>query len=346
MATEVNKFVRMLVPFVGIGAVIYAGCHLYAARAAPRFVEHQIRLAGLVERGTEIEALVAGNSLCCSLDWDELGIEGYELRHPASDLFETAYVIEEALPHVPNLQVVFVPLGFTALHWDNSLRPQMRSEVYATYGSFRPIGGRWDGIVMGLVAPTVRPDYGESLFEHLIGRERPQASIDARGRIGRDMQEARLTTSKFEAQAESAVERHLRISGDVDASRPDAADAALEALRSLARKLEDRHVDLVLFLPPFHESYLRRFPATEHGGELVRELRQGLRTLQGEHANVAFADASLHPEISRRRRNFRTCDHLSSTGAREFSRVLRAELELRGRGSVAGLPSGAEEARR
>ena len=310
MPSDVRRFLRTAVPFTAILIALYGALHVAAGAFAPRFEDKVVRFEKLKERGPRVEALFVGNSLCCCADFDALGMPGYELRHPGSDLFEAAYVVRRALPHLPNLRAVMIPMGYMALHWDNSLRPEMRAELYTTYEVFEPIGGRRDGMVTGFFGQTVRPDHFEEVFDRLRGEVeyvRGPQILDEQSRL--------------------AVERHLEMCAVVDAEHPNVAADATAELEALAVHLAEEGIELFLLIPTFYHSYGEYLRDEPRGVELIDELTATMQELEEKHSNVHFLDASRHPVISRAPANFRSCDHLSRRGARNFSADLRGAIE-------------------
>lgn len=313
---SVGAFVRAGVIVAALVALGAAAAYAVSERVAPVYPEGRARLALLEAHGAAVEAVALGNSHNRAIDFEALGVEGFHLWLQGSDLMESARLFADQRALLPNLDVVTVTVPlFTA---DNAARPDRhdrRLGVYATTRDYRPLTDDARLAFRARLAPIVRTDNWEGVFEGLVGR-RAGPPVLPNGYIDDGQRDDRQTPAQIARSARLHAERHLELQAASHVYNPDLcadARAALEALVDLAGGAR-----VVLFTPPYDARYAGRL---EDAADTCA-LDAFAETL-AERAGVVYVDARQTPGFTPESGLFANADHLNGAGARRFADLLR-----------------------
>lgn len=313
------------IAFIGVWGVILAGLTFASERMAPVHELMKIRRASLEQRANEVRALSLGNSHAAGLDFSQLGLPGFHFWRTGGDMHEAAFLAEELLPALPNVQCIFVSLSPYSLHGDNGA-PTRRShaarrrEVYARTASARHIEGDRTSFVLGKLSPLVRDDHWRQVLIAIKGQKRPARILDDGAPIG-STSTGTMSVDSLTAHGVRTAARHEVWIADVLSARPAAAFGGMRALDKLIHAATGSGLHVVLYTPPYHHSYLNAIPR-----QRLEETRTAGNALAARYDRVAYVDFSDSPHFAATPTLFRDSGHLNAPGAADFSRRLALAL--------------------
>ena len=268
-----------------------------------------------------VRVVTVGNSHAGAIDLAVLGREGIHLWSHGQDVFEAVRLAEHAASGAPRLRYVLLTAS-PGSEWANNAvvgtrdRTGLRRELYARVPG-PPIEGDLSLWVRGRLAPVVRPDHWRGVVRRAVRGPRPAPLAAGTAPPGR------LTPDSMARTGASAALRHGATRADTRRLAPGTARRAARDLDGLARTLAARGATLVLYAPPYHESYLRSGdPAAAEGSRALA------RALARRHRNVVWLDFSDDSGFSGRYDLFLDGDHLNRQGALRFSALVRTCLDL------------------
>lgn len=325
-----SRELRHALAFVGLGLLLLAGLYVLG-RQFPPYEKHHVRVSYLMAHRDSVEALTVGHSQSRAIDFDAMGVRGYHLWRPSSDLFEVDYLLRAVVPELPDLKVVFIPVSYGAFHHSNAdIQSTDMSEIRRVYyaiapswRSFRPIDGDVKNLVLGKLSPVVRPDHWHYVVESLLDGHLRSMVTEPRYPDG--FPDPRRYTawdpdSFYTAVGEWTADKHVRNADEVLASDPDVPERAYRVVRDLARDLQRRGVTPVFYTPPYSDVYHRRF--MELRPERVAET-QTLMARLIEETGAVYLDFAQDSSFTHQYALFYDDHHLNATGARRFSAQLR-----------------------
>jgi hypothetical protein len=311
--------------FITIWIVLLATLVAASERVAPIYEPMKLKRTLLQERAKEVEALSLGNSHGQALDFATLGVAGFNFRQGGGDLYEAAFIAHEVVPELPALRCVFVTLSPYSIHADNGAptgvsRASRRRELYARTLSREYIEGDRTYFILGKLSPLVRDDHWKQVLLALTGRK-PVMRIREDGTLIRRSTPRTIPAESLAAHGERSARRHEAFVREVLRVRPSAAGGGIHALEALIGTAAAREVLVILYTPPYHESYLRAMAA----GRLSEVVAAGA-DLSKRYENVVYTDFSRSDMFAGRPDLFADSNHLNADGARMFSRLLAEHL--------------------
>jgi hypothetical protein len=317
-----TKLLRAGAAFVA-GAVLVTGAAYAVSEAAdPVYPQLRARLELLRERSAALEAVSVGNSHNRAIDFEALGMHGVHLWRPGHDVFEAGFLGRHAAGKAPRLRHVLLSASYGFQRANNAVsgtHGASRRELYARLPLRRPIDGGLDAWVSGAVAPVARLDHWRGVVRR-VRRPAPPVRMAADGGAA-DPLRGPLTADSVDRLGAQRAAIHRRFAAETMARAPGTPRRVARELDHLARGLEARGITLVLYTPPYHESYLR-----ERDPAILAEGRAVLLYVARRNPNVVWLDFSEERSFARRHELFRDGEHLTAGGARRFSALLRGCL--------------------
>jgi hypothetical protein len=295
------------------------------------------KIAALMEIKDEVRAVSLGNSHSGAIDFATLGAPGMVLARAGTDLFEVNRYAESIAPLLPRLETVFISVSYFSFTNNNTLmedKRNLRIELYAMLPAWKPLPGDLEPFILGKlhryfrIMSIVRPDSWQNVFEQALdGRpfveEGPAYSVTTATAWGEC---AHFTPAQLDAIGYEigykAANTHNRFLHS-DARIPE---QSYRALAQTIEMLQARGVRVVLFTPPYHQSYNRRFAET--APEMVEAMRASVAQLVDEYG-VEYYDASSLEQFSTRHELFYNSDHLNECGSRAFTEYLIQQMDQR-----------------
>ncbi|HTE18909.1 MAG TPA: hypothetical protein VK689_11095, partial [Armatimonadota bacterium] len=267
-----------------------------------------------------VEAVAVGNSHGAVIEFSELGVPGMYFTMAGQDAFEGAYLTRYAM-RAPRLKYVLFAASYGVQRKDHAVvtRADVRSRrrgLYARTPLQRPIAGDWSLWIGGMLAPVVREDHWKCVIERPIRKREPIVLREDGGPTNSRVRPP-LSRDSLLRYGTAVAAQHQRLGDETFALAPDVPVRVAATLDSLARDLRARGVVLVLYTPPYHESYLRaQDPAVNAEAHAV------MGRIAADNSNVVWLDYSTDPRFRERDDLFSNSDHLNRTGGRAFSRLL------------------------
>ena len=307
--------------FCAGGALVFAAAYAVSEAVDPVYPEMRARVALFRERAPAVEAVAVGNSHGAALDFAALGVQGMHFTMAGQDAFEGAYLARYAAAEAPRLRYVLFTASYGALRKDHALVGagdvrSRRRQLYARTPLQRPIEGDGDLWLAGKLSPVVRDDHWKGVAGRPV-RKRPPSRLDAYGRligppylpVGRD---------SLVRYGVGVAAMHRQLGAETMELAPDTPARVAARLHALAGELRARGVALVVYTPPYHETYLRALdPAVD------AEADAAMRRIAADNPNVLWLDYSADPRFAGRDDLFRNSDHLNPAGGRALSLLLR-----------------------
>lgn len=306
--------------FVGGAALALGAVYAVSEAVDPVYPEMKARVDMFHARAPALQAVSVGNSHTRALDFATLGVRGVHFWEGGQDAFESAFLARYAAERAPRLRYVLFTASYGVERLDHAGITsrdvtRLRREIYARTAPLRFIpgdGGLWVG---ARFAPIVRPDHWHGVITRL---HRPRRVV----RLGDDgslYQPPRppLSRDSLAAHAARRAAHQAAMSAESMESDSTTPVRVIAEMEALARDLRERGVQLVLYTPPYHETYLHRLQPNAAAGTR-RALAPVLR-----HPNVVWMDFGTHPAFNGRDDLFHDSDHMNHAGARAFSALLR-----------------------
>lgn len=304
--------------FILSSGIVLAGLWWVSESRAPVFGIEKRRIAQLIADRDRIQAMTFGNSTNEAIDFDRLGLRGYHLWTPGSDIFEIHYQIRALSPFLPNLELLLIS---GQANFDNAPFPErtaVRRICYATTPgplSFLPIRGDFRGLILGKLSPIVRPDHWREI---LLGPEEidPAPALAPDGHIGR----IRSRKLRRTQHLVNDVKRRFGSRGSRVPTDPGARHARTREIgdlyEGLFNDLRARGVRIVFYLPPASDIFweletdeMREFD--DWWAEVMHEL--------GRRAGTEYYDFAKDPQFVSHHEYFDDLAHLNRQGAALFS---------------------------
>lgn len=318
------RWSRLAAARFGAGALLaFAAAYALSEVADPVYPEMRARVAVFRERMPRVEAVGVGNSHGGVIEFGELGWHGMHFSMAGQDAFEAAYLARFAM-RAPRLRYVMFAASYGVQRTDHAVAAggdmrAMRRQLYLRAAPFqRPVEGDGDLWVGGRLAPVVRDDHWKGVIGRPI-RQRPPVRLTEEGRRIPDRPSPRLDGEGLARYAASIGAQHNALGVRTMAAAPGTPARVARELDDLARELGTRGVALILYTPPYHETYLR-----EQDPAVAAEARAIMERVAARHRNAVYLDYSADPRFSARVELFNNSDHLNPAGWTAFSRLLRA----------------------
>lgn len=307
--------------FLGAGALAFAALWGASELLDPVYPATRASMAAFGERRSQVTVVTVGNSHSRAVSFAALGMTGVHFWLDGQDARESAFLARYAAERAPRLRYVLLTASYDFYRHDNRMLSQVdrsgpRREIYARTPTLEYLPGDFDLWAGAKLAPVVRPDHWRGAARRLL---RP--SVPVRDPVtGLDDRPSPVPSAEWLAGygLMRATQQHA---GVKEALRDPAIPArVLGSIESLARDLRSRGAYLVLYTPPYHETFRRHFP------DAAPELRNVLAPLLQRNPNAVWLDFSADTSITARREFFYNSSHLSPRGARVFSAKLAACL--------------------
>lgn len=330
--------------FVAGAALAVAAAYGISEAADPVYPEMRNRAALFRERLPAVQAAAVGNSHGGSIDFAVLGVTGFNFSMAGQDAFEGAHLARYAA-EAPRLRYVLFAASYAVQQKDHAVVGSVdlrsrRRQLYAATPLRRPIPG--DGLLWlgGMLSPLVRDDHWKGVLARPV-YIRPPVQLEEDGRR-RAAESPPLTRDSLARYGAGVGAMHRDIGAQTVERAPDTPARLAATLHALARDLRARGITLVLYTPPYHQSYLGA-----QDPSVVQEAHAILRQITADNPNAVFLDYAADPRFSARDDLFTNSDHLNRSGARAFSRLLRGCLDavFAGTAATATIPGCAASVR-
>lgn len=292
------------------------------------------RYQQLMDQQNELEYISIGSSHSVALDYAAMGIKGYHLWDYGEDLFESAFKMKYILDDLPRLNTVFLTLPYQIFVHDNAYAEignqyRNRTKLYYITDHFELINQDVGALVKGKLAPIARYDHWVFLPKYLIQRQgeiipvKETLSIELLTENGNMRGEA-AGFEKHDALNEVALlklQEHLRYMSQTRERVINIEDKTFTALTEIVTLCSARNINLILYTPPFYRSYLDSFPE-----DVLANFNHRMKQLKASGAT--YLDYSSHPNFVNVPQYFQDGNHLSSEGAKRFSKLLAKDLDL------------------
>jgi hypothetical protein len=310
--------------FAAGAALVLGAAYAVSDAVDPVYAEMRARMGVFRDRRGVVEAVTVGNSHGGAIDFALLGVRGMHLWSGGQDAFTSAFLARHVAGQASRLRYVFIAAspGFHQLDPEGITMEDFtgpRREVYAATRTLRHVPGDLDVWMESHLAPVVRPDHWWGVAQRR-GLRRPWPRLTAEGKLARP-EPPPLSPDSMERYGMRRAARHRQLVSETLAHDSTAPARAIRDLDALARELGRRGIRLVLYTPPYHESYGRH--VADDGGEL----RRALLPLLARNRNAVWLDYSRDVAFTRRAELYLNGDHLNSRGARAFSSRLAACLQ-------------------
>jgi len=285
----------------------------------------------LYTKRNEITALAIGNSGCRAIDFETLGLKGYNLWKGGTDLFETDKMARIAVPELPNLKTIFIPVAFFSFVQDNG-KIQTRQDLRVRYYVILQSVGYWGLInddfrnfVLGVLAPLARGDHWKAVFGNLLFGESEKVkqmhAIDKYGNIGRKRYDG-ITPEKIGKWASI----HIALVNEITRNYPDVGEEVLKSFKKSVKFLKkQKGLRVIYFIPPIYQSYTKIIEKRK--GEYIDRAIDIMRGIEKEY-NVEFYDHSFDQDFVNDPNLFFDENHLNEQGGKLFSAKFKKELGL------------------
>lgn len=308
--------------FLGGGALAIAAAWGASELLDPVYPATRASMAAFRERSSQVTAVTVGNSHSRAISFAALEMPGVHFWIDGQDMFEAAFLARYAAERAPRLRYVLLTAYYDFDYHENTMasnvdRSGPRREIYARTPTLEYIPGDFTLWAGAKLAPVVRPDHWRGVARRLL---RP--SVPVRDPV-RGLDDRPSPVPSDEALAGYGLMRATQQwDGKKEAIARDPAVPArvLGSIERLARDLRRRGVYLVLYTPPYHETFRRHFP------DAGPDLRRALTPLLQRNPNAVWLDFSADTAITAHRELFHNSSHLSARGAKVFSARLGACL--------------------
>lgn len=312
--------------FAAGGALAFAAAYALSEAVDPVYPELRARMALFRERSPGLQAVAVGNSHGAAIDFGEMGVRGMHLGMAGQDPSEAAYLARYAAAEAPGIRYVLFAASYGLQRRDHAVvgssdARARRRQLYARTPLRRPIPGELDLWVAGKLAPVVRDDHWKGVIGRPV-RSRPPVRLGQDGRLLAP-ERPRLGRDSLARHGAVVGAQHRMLGEETVALSPGTPTRVAARLDALARELGGRGVALVLYTPPYHESYLHAQDPTVNA-----EARAILERIVADNPNAVWLDYSTDPRFTGRDDLFTNSDHLNPAGGRAFSRLLRECLRF------------------
>lgn len=321
--------------FFGIGLLLIS-CLLYQVsfRVEPIYPVLTKRYQQLFHKKESIEAITIGSSHSVAIDFEEMNLKGYHLWDFGEDLFESEFKTRYVLNQLPHLKVVFLTLPYPIFVHDNTHSElggmyRNRSRLHFVNETFNLIQYDVNALAKGKLAPIVRYDHWVFFPKHLFQEKKniipvkETLSIDYLAEDGNIRAEVAGFDNKkdLESIALLRLNDHLRYVSKTVALEPNIEAKTMASLSAIIQLLKEREIRLVLYTPPFYQSYLSNFPEN-----LYVQFKQNLSEITATYG-VRHFDYSNDADFVTQASYFQDGNHLSTKGAKAFSQQFAADLK-------------------
>jgi hypothetical protein len=323
-------FIRSIVFFL-IGAVILHGLAIVASTVSPdgttSFLQiDQNNLEEVLANKNSIEAIVLGNSHGDDIDFSVMNYNGYSLARAWGDLYEIQYYLNYLVPRLPELEVVFIPVSYFSLDWDNtkiediSLR---RIQIYETIPSWIPISGDIKHYLIGKstqllpIKLILREDNWKGIFQALLSTELEQINQPLSTLCEYPQIEVLVQISQ------SRANEQIEFAWEVQHNHPEIREDTHQILKEIISYLNEYEIKLVMFTPPYYEVYSQYF--IKHAPDLIENLAETMAMLKADYS-VRYYDYSVDERFKSNHTLFVDADHLNSCGKKLFSTLLSEDI--------------------
>ena len=314
---------------VALTATGFALAYWVSQSTAPVYPNAQARSSQFKNIAGSIRAASFGNSHNRALHFPTLQLKGFHRWWPGGDVFESLRAFEETAQGAENLEYAFVTVSPFSL--DNGSvsavqpgRANIRHKVYIEYQNFQPISYDWKIAVRAAVSPVARPDNWKGIVKVMLGQD-VSVMTSSNGLPVRH-EKIQLTHNKAEKSAKARSSHHVSLEEVSLSQNPDLCHDIEQAYQQIATIAQDENVQVILYTPPYMESYIARI--SESGD--ICQTGEVAEQLANDRKNVWYLDFRRDEAMSGDISLFRDSDHLDATGMRVFSSRLRIKLSEKG----------------
>lgn len=317
--------------FVAVGLVLLAVMNHFYWRLHPVAGVIEDRFMRALGDSSHVEAITLGHSHNLAIDFKALGVQGYHLYIPGSDLLEVELLDEQLADRLPRLRYVLVPLNLLFWLHDNEVTGNLASRGHLCNAlklmDSKACLKRWPKVYLqGMLFPVMAPDHGAAMVKAMIDRALGMGAIE--------YDEA----SPFPAGAPmmdgvKAVSEHGRMTAirEIDRARQSAdrygeiLPVIEQAIQRMVARARARGVRLIFFTPPYSDSYLETYQ-TEAAALLQQ--RMGIISLLRERYDIEYYDFSRDERHIHDHSLFQDGSHMNRDGAKKFTAILRDAAKI------------------
>ncbi len=331
---------KITIHIVGFLIILFAaGTILFyiSTTIDPLYAVDKERIDSLIANREQIEAISVGHSGNRAIDFETLGLNGYHLWKGGTDIFETKFVIENVVPLLPNLKMIFMPISpFAAFH-DNSdvnSRADLRNRYYIIYDQLSKsqlISGDYKNFLLAKVAPLIRGDHWSGVFTRLAMKIKNAFSDPKKSHLPRVDKYGRLLNGKnmiFDAYKLNWGFVHIDLANQVISRNPDINNDVKKTLSEIIDYCDNRKIELIFFSPPADSKYLYTVKNLDRNDYFERGntfFEENFRNFGAKYHNFSYyTDISENPDY------FLDENHLNDLGAKVFSSMFLKRLKSDG----------------
>ena len=287
----------------------------------------QKNLEVVLNHKNSVEAIVLGSSHGDDIDFSSMNYDGLSLARAWGDLFEVQYYLNYLVTRLPELKVVFIPVSFFTLDWDNAYIKEVslrRSQIYETIPSWLPISGDYKNYIIGKgtklipIQTILREDNWQGVFHGLLFK-----GIDETNQPASDNCEY-LDQKALAKLSRSRAEEQIEFTNEVRLERPDIRKNTLQVLREIISYLDRNKITVVFFSPPYYKEYIDYYKI--NSPDSITHLTETMSNLNSEFL-IYYFDFSLDNRFSSDFTLFKDADHLNSCGKKLFSILLYKNIK-------------------
>jgi hypothetical protein len=281
----------------------------------------------VLDNSSTVESIVLGSSHGDDIDFSSTRFHGYSLARAWGDFFETEYYLKYLVPRLPELKVVFIPVGYFSFDWDNAQIDELavrREQVYTTIPSWSIIPGDFKDFFIGRGAQLVpiktilRQDNWKGIFFSLI---KAQDTNSSNSTPTEDCKYVEI--SQLAVQADARADEQIQFAKEARLSRPTIREDSYQAVVATIQYLLAHNIRVVFFTPPYYSEYTNHYRQNDF--ESIAAMQEMMKRLQRDFGIIYF-DFSTDVRFVSDNKLFTDSDHLNLCGKQMFSKILDQAL--------------------
>jgi hypothetical protein len=292
------------------------------------FLIDKMNVEKVLDDRQNVRGMVLGNSHGDNISFDALGLHGYTLARAWGDIFETQYYLKVLVPRLPKLEMVFIPVSYFSLNWENRSVENLenrRSQIYSILPAWFFIKGDvlpfLEGKANNLfpIKSVVREDHWKGVLHAIISGNKDHSAINQILIENCDYPEEQ---SLGEAALVRVVET-VDMEEEIRTKNHDIQTDAYAALAQIVEFLQTSGIRVVLFTPPYYQEYTSNY--LREAPEDIDHMHQLMAQLVDEY-NVEYYDFSGEKSLIEDIRLYKDSDHLNKCGKHLFSEQLLSKM--------------------
>lgn len=328
--------IKRITVFLVLGFIFFFGLGWISHRFAPLYPDMKPRVRQLMAKANSIEAITVGHSQGKAIDFRVMELNGYHLRAAGADMFETYYVLRHAVPILPNLKIVFIPVALCSLQYKRHSIKEWRLRNNGYYAAItspalrevRLMRGRKADKLIIRIHDLVRQDHwsrvSKSAYHKLLQTRENSMALCADTEIQVDEYGSiryyeSMPYDSLVIEAEALSDKILRRIQDTVQECPDVEKDIYEVMVSIVDFLRERNIRPIFYTPPYTDLYIKK--SFEKFPDSIELMTQNMERLKSK-GGLEYYDFSQDYEFIETYEYFRDANHLNAYGAEKFSRKL------------------------